>query len=114
VNHLRFRGPVYPGERLIMAKMTRCRRGKIAEFTFQGYVGDRLVFDGELIGVPLTREQMESVKNDIAGEVAVQLNEIEARNRRKSESRNSETIRSVGLRFGTEFPSCFEFGFFSC
>ncbi len=61
VNHLRFRGPVYPGERLlIMAKMTRCRRGKIAEFTFQGYVGERLVFDGELIGVPLTREQMQT------------------------------------------------------
>lgn len=59
VNNVRFRGPVYPGERLlIMAKMTRCRRGKLAEFDFQGYVGDRLVYDGQLIGVPLLREQL--------------------------------------------------------
>jgi 3-hydroxyacyl-[acyl-carrier-protein] dehydratase len=63
VDSVRFRGPVYPGERLlIMARMTRCRRGKLAEFDFQGYVGDRLVYDGSLIGVPLTREQMQIPK----------------------------------------------------
>ncbi len=57
VDNVRFRGPVYPGERLlIMARMTRCRRGKLAEFDFQGYVGDRLVYDGRLIGVPLNIE----------------------------------------------------------
>lgn len=61
VDHVRFRGPVYPGERLlIMARMTRCRRGKLAEFDFQGYVGDRLVYDGRLIGVPLSSEQMQT------------------------------------------------------
>lgn len=63
VDNVRFRGPVYPGERLlIMARMTRCRRGKLAEFDFQGYVGERLVYDGRLIGVPLSREQMQIPK----------------------------------------------------
>lgn len=59
VDNVRFRGPVYPGERLlIMARLARCRRGKLAEFDFQGYVGDRLVYDGRLIGVPLSQENM--------------------------------------------------------
>ena len=31
-----------------------------AEFDFQGYVGERLVYDGRLIGVPLSSEQMQS------------------------------------------------------
>ena len=63
VDHVRFRGSVYPGDRLvIMAKLARCRRGKLAEFDFQGYVGDRLVYDGRLIGVPLNQDQLQPAK----------------------------------------------------
>jgi 3-hydroxyacyl-[acyl-carrier-protein] dehydratase len=63
VDNVRFRGSVYPGDRLvIMAKMARCRRGKLAEFDFQGYVGERLVYDGRLIGVPLNRDQLQPAK----------------------------------------------------
>jgi 3-hydroxyacyl-[acyl-carrier-protein] dehydratase len=59
VDHVRFRGSVYPGDRLvIMAKLARCRRGKLAEFDFQGYVEGKLVYDGRLIGVPLNWDQL--------------------------------------------------------
>jgi 3-hydroxyacyl-[acyl-carrier-protein] dehydratase len=54
MDDVRFRGPVFPGDRLlVMAKATRVRPGRRAEFTFQGYVKDKLVFSGEMIGVPI-------------------------------------------------------------
>jgi 3-hydroxyacyl-[acyl-carrier-protein] dehydratase len=58
MNEVRFRGPVFPGDRLlVMAKCTRVRRGRRAEFVFQGYVKDKLVFSGEMIGVPIVTDQ---------------------------------------------------------
>ena len=57
MNDVRFRSPVFPGCRLIlMAKITRIRPERRAEFQFQGYVGDRMVFSGEMIGVPINRD----------------------------------------------------------
>ncbi len=58
MNKVRFRGPVFPGCRLIIcARATRIRKGRRAEFEFQGFVNGKMVFDGEMIGVPITRDQ---------------------------------------------------------
>lgn len=58
LDDVRFRVPVYPDCRLIL-----CARGKRikpkmrAEFEFQGYVNDALVYHGSLIGVPISRKR---------------------------------------------------------
>ncbi len=53
---VRFRKSVFPGSRLIIvAKKYRLRKGKRAEFEFQGFVDDDLVFTGNMIGVPINR-----------------------------------------------------------
>lgn len=58
MNEVRFRSPVFPGNRLLlMARCTRIRKNRRAEFEFQGFVEDRMVFSGEMIGVPIVREQ---------------------------------------------------------
>jgi 3-hydroxyacyl-[acyl-carrier-protein] dehydratase len=58
MNEVRFRGPVFPGQRLlVMAKAHRVRPGKRAEFNFQGYVEQKLVFSGQMIGVPIFTDQ---------------------------------------------------------
>ncbi len=57
MNEVRFRAPVYPGSRLVlMVKATRIRPHRRAEFALQGFVGDKLVFHGEMIGVPLLKQ----------------------------------------------------------
>jgi len=54
MDDVRFRYPVFPGQRLlVMAKCSRVRPGRRAEFNFQGYVDRKLVFSGEMIGVPI-------------------------------------------------------------
>ena len=58
MNDVRFRGPVFPGCRLVlMARLKRLRENRLAEFMFQGYVDGRMVFSGEMIGVPINRDQ---------------------------------------------------------
>lgn len=54
MEEVRFRSPVYPGDRLLlMAKIARLRPGRRAEFDFQGYVNSKMVFSGRMIGVPI-------------------------------------------------------------
>ena len=51
---VRFRVPVIPPSRLIlMAQLKSQRPGRRAEFIFQGFVKDRMVFSGSMIGVPI-------------------------------------------------------------
>jgi 3-hydroxyacyl-[acyl-carrier-protein] dehydratase len=51
---VRFRGPVRPGDRLIMvAKATRVNRRQTI-FETQGFVGVNMVYHGRIIGVPLS------------------------------------------------------------
>ncbi|SFI28657.1 3-hydroxyacyl-ACP dehydratase FabZ family protein [Planctomicrobium piriforme] len=58
MNDVRFRYPVYPGSRLIIcARTTKVREGRMAQFEFQGFVNDVQVFNGEMIGVPISRER---------------------------------------------------------
>jgi 3-hydroxyacyl-[acyl-carrier-protein] dehydratase len=58
MDDVRFRNPVFPGDRLvIMAQLTRLRAGRRAEFNFQGFVGEKMVFSGCMIGVPIHRDR---------------------------------------------------------
>ncbi|MGQ0636883.1 MAG: 3-hydroxyacyl-ACP dehydratase FabZ family protein [Planctomycetaceae bacterium] len=58
MDEIRFRGPVFPGSRLVlMARMTSLRPNRRATFEFQGLVEDRVIFTGSMIGVPITRDQ---------------------------------------------------------
>ncbi len=61
MDDVRFRSPVLPGDRLlVMARTTRVRPRRRAEFDFQGYVGERMVFSGHMIGVPISRDRSPS------------------------------------------------------
>jgi 3-hydroxyacyl-[acyl-carrier-protein] dehydratase len=54
MDDVRFRSPVIPPCRLIlMAQLTDQRPGRRAEFAFQGFVKDKMVFNGTMIGVPI-------------------------------------------------------------
>ena len=58
MNDVKFRYPVFPGDRLVlMATVTKVRPHRRAEFDFQGFVGDRMVFCGSMFGVPIDRDQ---------------------------------------------------------
>jgi 3-hydroxyacyl-[acyl-carrier-protein] dehydratase len=58
MSEVRFRSPVFPGSRLVlMARVDRVRAGRRAEFSFQGYVEGKMVFSGNMIGVPINRDQ---------------------------------------------------------
>lgn len=65
MNEVRFRSPVFPGDRLlVMAKVTRVRKGRRAEFDFQGYVNNKLVFSGNMIGVPISRDRNQAALDE--------------------------------------------------
>ena len=56
MDDVRFRAPVFPGSRLdILARVTRMRAPRRAEFAFQGYVNGSMVFSGEMIGVAIAK-----------------------------------------------------------
>ena len=56
MNEVRFRKPIYPGVRLdLIAKVTRVRARKLAQFEFQGWVGSDLMFEGQMLGVTVNK-----------------------------------------------------------
>lgn len=56
MSDVRFRRPVFPGQRLVIAaRVTTIRPRRRAEFEFQGFVDEKMVFSGEMIGVPIDR-----------------------------------------------------------
>jgi 3-hydroxyacyl-[acyl-carrier-protein] dehydratase len=55
---VRFRGPVRPGDRLVLiAKATKWDRRQTV-YNVQGFVGTTMVFHADIIGVPLSRKDM--------------------------------------------------------
>ncbi len=65
LDDVRFRDPVIPGERLVIAsKLTRVRRHRMIISRFQGFVGDSLVLEGEMKGIPIPVEMLEGLKTD--------------------------------------------------
>jgi 3-hydroxyacyl-[acyl-carrier-protein] dehydratase len=58
MSNVKFRVPVYPNCRLILAAhVTKVRPKRRAEFQFQGFVDGTMFFSGEMIGVPVHRDQ---------------------------------------------------------
>ncbi|MCA9148632.1 MAG: beta-hydroxyacyl-ACP dehydratase [Planctomycetales bacterium] len=54
LEEVRFRDMVLPGDRLYIAtELTRVRRGAMIICRFQGFVGERIVVDGIIKGIPL-------------------------------------------------------------
>ena len=52
MDHVRFRGPVRPGDRLIMmSQATKVNRRQVVS-DVQGFVGESMVFQGSIIGMP--------------------------------------------------------------
>jgi 3-hydroxyacyl-[acyl-carrier-protein] dehydratase len=57
MENVRFRSPVRPGDRLVLvAKMIRYHRRQIL-VNVQGFVKEKMVFHGDIIGVPLKRDE---------------------------------------------------------
>ena len=56
LDNVRFRGPVHPGDRLVLVgKGVRMNRRQTV-FNVQGFVGATMVFHADVIGVPITRK----------------------------------------------------------
>ena len=56
MDKVRFRAPVFPNSRLVLAcKMKSVRTNRRSEFEFQAFVDDTMVASGEMIGVAITR-----------------------------------------------------------
>lgn len=61
LEEVRFRDPVIPGDRLVLAcEMTRLRRGRIVFTKFQGFVRNAMVVEGVLKGIPIPVEVLNS------------------------------------------------------
>ena len=66
---VRFRDPVLPGDRLvIVTALVKARRGRMIVCQFQGFVGNRMVFEGSLKGIPLPIDALESAIQNRATE----------------------------------------------
>ena len=54
LEEVRFRGPVVPNQRFYIAcQLLKARRRRLVLCRFQGYVEQRVVVDGKMIGIPL-------------------------------------------------------------
>ena len=54
LDEVRFRDPVFPGQRLIIAiQLLKVRRGAMIVCRFQGFVNQNLVVEGKIRGIPL-------------------------------------------------------------
>ena len=57
IKDVRFRSPVYPNSRLVLAaQVTRIRKNRRVEFDFQGFVDGKMAFSGAMIGVPIIKD----------------------------------------------------------
>ena len=55
---VRFRKPVFPNCRLdLIAKVTRVMARKLAQFNFQGFVDGELMFEGQMLGVTVNKQE---------------------------------------------------------
>lgn len=60
---IRFKRPVQVGDRLIlMIKATKIKKGMLAKFDLQGWVGEEIAFLGSMIGVPIDSSRDQSGK----------------------------------------------------
>lgn len=58
---IRFKRPVNVGDRLVlMIKATKVKKGMLAKFDLQGWVGEEIAFLGSMIGVPIDSSRDQS------------------------------------------------------
>lgn len=58
MDSVRFRKPIFPNCRLdLVCRCTRVRARKLAQFRFQGFVDGTLMYEGEMLGVTVNRDQ---------------------------------------------------------
>jgi 3-hydroxyacyl-[acyl-carrier-protein] dehydratase len=66
LDNVRFRGIVRPGDRLtIVCQMMNLRRGKLITCRFQEFVGQSLVCEGEIRGIPLPIEELRAAGQQV-------------------------------------------------
>jgi 3-hydroxyacyl-[acyl-carrier-protein] dehydratase len=54
LEEVRFRDPVIPGDRLVLiSRLLKARRGRMIISQFQGVVGERIVVEGIIKGIPI-------------------------------------------------------------
>jgi 3-hydroxyacyl-[acyl-carrier-protein] dehydratase len=57
LENVRFRGPVKPGDRLVLvAKATRISRRSMHSHV-QGFVNQKMVFEGDILGMPFSKQE---------------------------------------------------------
>lgn len=65
LDEVRFRGAVVPGDRMaIIAQMTKVRRGRMIQARFQCFVGENLVCEGQLLGIPIPVEALKAARGE--------------------------------------------------
>lgn len=63
LDEVRFRDPVIPGDRLIvMVRLEKARRNRMIVARFQGVVGETLVVEGVLRGIPIPTEALSALQ----------------------------------------------------
>lgn len=56
MDEVRFRKPIFPGNRLdLICKVTRVMAKRLAQFNFQGFVAGELMFEGQMLGVTVNK-----------------------------------------------------------
>ena len=58
IDNARFRAPVRPGDRLVLVGQGRRIDRRRSEFNVQGYVGSTMVFNLDVIGVPIPGKEL--------------------------------------------------------
>jgi 3-hydroxyacyl-[acyl-carrier-protein] dehydratase len=64
IDNARFRGPVRPGDRLVLVGKGRRINHRRSDFTVQGYVGSTMVFNVDVMGVPIPGQSMISFQGE--------------------------------------------------
>lgn len=65
LEEVRFRDPVIPGDRLVLiSKRLKARRGRMIICRFQGVVGERIVVDGILKGIPIPVDMLAAQRDN--------------------------------------------------
>lgn len=68
LDEVRFRDPVFPGSRLVIAcEIEKVRRGAMLICRFQAFIAENLVCEGRIRGVPLSRERLAAAARPAPG-----------------------------------------------
>lgn len=65
VDGVRFRDPVIPGDRLVIAcQLVKARPRRMVVSRFEGWVGDSRVIEGEMRGIPIPVQALQDLKTN--------------------------------------------------